>query len=53
MTPDPDSVTISDVRHDRLRNLRAWVATTRGGVYDSSLAPGEHAPLCARRDPTC
>jgi len=50
-TPYPDSVTISDVHHDRLGNLRSWVATTRTGVYDCSLEPTERAPLCAKRDP--
>ena len=51
-TPYPDSVVISEVRHDRLGNLRSWVATTRSGVYDCSLEPGERAPLCAKRDPS-
>jgi len=50
-TPYPDSVTVSEMRHDRLGNLRSWVATTRSGVYDCSLEPGERVPLCAKRDP--
>ena len=49
-TPYPDSVTISEIRRDRLGNLRSWVATTRTGVYDCSLEPDERAPLCAKRD---
>jgi hypothetical protein len=49
-TPYPDSVTISNVHHDRLGNVRSWVATTRAGVYDCSLEPAERAPLCAKRD---
>ena len=50
-TPYPDSIAISDVRHDRLGNLRAWVATTRAGVYDCTIEPRERVPLCAKRDP--
>jgi hypothetical protein len=49
-TPLPDSVAISEVRHDRLGNVRSWVATTRTAVYDCSLESDEHAPLCAKRD---
>ncbi|HET9012118.1 MAG TPA: hypothetical protein VFN38_09915 [Gemmatimonadaceae bacterium] len=49
-TPYPDSVTISDVRRDRLGNVRKWVATSRDGVFDCSLEDQERTPLCARRD---
>lgn len=49
-TPFPDSVTISDIHRDRLGNVRRWIATTRDGVYECSIEPREHAPLCARRD---
>jgi hypothetical protein len=51
-TPDPDSVTVAAVHHDHLGNVRSWVATTRAGVYDCSLEPGERTPLCAKRDST-
>jgi hypothetical protein len=50
-TPYPDSVAISDIHRDRLGNVRRWVATTRDGVYECSIEPREHAPLCAKRDP--
>jgi hypothetical protein len=48
-TPYPDSVVISNIRKDRLGNAREWVATTRTGVYDCSIEPQEHHPLCAKR----
>ena len=50
-TPYPDSVTISDIRRDRLGNVREWVATARGGAYDCSLEDRERQALCVRREP--
>jgi hypothetical protein len=51
-TPYPDSVTITEVHHDRLGNVRSWVATTRTGVYDCTIDLAEHHPICAKRDRT-
>ena len=52
-TPYPDSVRISDIKHDA--KLATWVATTRNGVYDCSVEAREESrrnypPLCAKRD---
>jgi hypothetical protein len=48
-TPYPDSVMLSEIRRDRLGNVRTWVATTPSGVYDCSIEPPERHPLCAKR----
>ena len=50
-TPNPDSVTISEVHKDLLGNPNRWVATTRSGVYDCTQEQGEKQPICARRAP--
>ena len=48
-TPNPDSVTISEVRHGVVTSR--WVATTRDGVYDCSIEPDERVQICAKRQP--
>ena len=50
-TPNPDSLTISDVHKDWLGNATRWVVTTRSGVYDCTLEQGEPKPICAKREP--
>lgn len=50
-TPNPDSLTISDVHKDWLGNAIRWVVTTRSGVYDCTKEPDEAQPICARRTP--
>lgn len=50
-TPNPDSVTITNVRRDRMGNINRWVATTRRGVFDCSIEVDEHSAICAQRDP--
>lgn len=49
-TPNPDSVRISELRHDRLGNPTRWVVTTRGGVYDCTMEAAERLPICVKRD---
>lgn len=48
-TPNPDSVTISEVRHRA--TISRWVATTRDGVYDCSIEADEKVPICSKRQP--
>ena len=50
-TPNPDSITISDVQKDWLGNATRWVVTTRSGVYDCTKEQGEEKPICAKRTP--
>jgi len=48
-TPNPDSLTISEVHKNWLGNPSRWVVTTRNGVYDCTKEQGEEKPICAKR----
>jgi hypothetical protein len=48
-TPNPDSVTITDVHHGVLSSR--WVAKTRDGVYDCSIETNEKVAICSKRQP--
>ncbi len=48
-TPNPDSLTISDLHKDWLGNASRWVVTTKSGVYDCTQEQGEEKPICAKR----